>query len=107
MHTSLSLVSFASLLVSGINPVVSYGEPAAPEPKSQFRITIDTNKPDTAVSPLLYGIFFEDINRAADGGIYAEMIQNRSFEDSYEGFFSDWLTNFSKIASQESTPSCF
>lgn len=28
----------------------------------------------------LYGIFFEDINHAADGGLYAEMVQNRSFE---------------------------
>ena len=35
-----------------------------------------------AVSPMLYGIFFEEINRAGDGGLYAEMIQNRSFEDS-------------------------
>ena len=28
----------------------------------------------------LYGLFFEDINHAADGGLYAEMVQNRSFE---------------------------
>ena len=32
------------------------------------------------VSPLLYGIFFEDINYAGDGGLYAELIANRSFE---------------------------
>ena len=30
---------------------------------------------------MLYGIFYEDINHAADGGIYAELIRNRSFED--------------------------
>ena len=30
----------------------------------------------------LYGIFFEDINRAGDGGLYPEMLRNRSFEDS-------------------------
>ena len=30
----------------------------------------------------LYGIFFEDLNHAADGGLYAEMVQNRSFEFS-------------------------
>ena len=34
---------------------------------------------------MLYGIFFEEINRAGDGGIYAEMIQNRSFEDDRGG----------------------
>ena len=44
-------------------------------------ITIDLNKPGAQISPLLYGIFFEDINRSADGGLYAEMVQNRSFED--------------------------
>ncbi len=32
------------------------------------------------VSPTLYGLFFEDINHAADGGLYAELLQNRSFE---------------------------
>src|SRR5690349_23525983 len=32
------------------------------------------------ISPDLFGLFFEDINRAADGGLYAELVQNRSFE---------------------------
>lgn len=32
------------------------------------------------ISPELIGLFFEDINFAADGGLYAEMIENRSFE---------------------------
>jgi alpha-L-arabinofuranosidase len=44
------------------------------------RITIDLEHPGHAVSPLLHGIFFEDINYAADGGLYAELVQNRSFE---------------------------
>ena len=44
-------------------------------------ITIDMSKTTIRTSPLLYGIFFEEINRAGEGGIYAEMIQNRSFED--------------------------
>ncbi|MGV3721051.1 MAG: alpha-L-arabinofuranosidase C-terminal domain-containing protein [Actinomycetota bacterium] len=46
------------------------------------RLTVDLGQPGAAVSPLLYGIFFEEINRAGDGGVYAEMIQNRSFEDA-------------------------
>ena len=33
-----------------------------------------------AISPDLFGIFFEDLNSAADGGLYAELVQNRSFE---------------------------
>lgn len=36
----------------------------------------------TPAAPDLYGLFFEDINRAGDGGLYPEMIRNRAFEDS-------------------------
>ena len=43
----------------------------------------DFSAPKTEVSPSLYGIFFEDINYGADGGLYGELIQNRSFESSY------------------------
>jgi len=45
-------------------------------------IAVEVDKPGHAISPVLYGIFFEDINCSADGGIYAEMVRNRSFEDS-------------------------
>lgn len=44
------------------------------------KVTVDVNQPGHAVSPLLHGVFFEDINYAADGGLYAELVQNRSFE---------------------------
>ena len=49
--------------------------------KAQVTIDIDTQQRGPKVSPMLYGIFYEDINHAADGGIYAELIRNRSFED--------------------------
>ena len=45
-------------------------------------LTIDTSRPGHAISPTLWGIFFEDINLSADGGIYPELVRNRSFEDS-------------------------
>jgi alpha-L-arabinofuranosidase len=45
-------------------------------------LTIHLNQKGVAVSPTLYGAFFEDINRAGDGGLYAEMVQNRTFEDN-------------------------
>jgi len=48
---------------------------------AQSKLTIDLNNTGISVSPTLYGIFFEDINHAADGGLYAELIKNRSFED--------------------------
>ena len=41
---------------------------------------VNTNKLGAPVQPTMYGIFFEDINYAADGGLYAEMVKNRSFE---------------------------
>ena len=48
---------------------------------AQVTINVDASNPGIKVSPNLYGIFFEDINHAADGGLYAELISNRSFED--------------------------
>ena len=48
---------------------------------AQVTIHVDASNPGVKVSPNLYGIFFEDINHAADGGLYAELISNRSFED--------------------------
>ena len=49
---------------------------------AQSSITVNVNKPGIKVSPTLWGIFFEDINLSADGGLYAELVRNRSFEDS-------------------------
>lgn len=43
-------------------------------------IIVDVDKPTAAIQPAMWGIFFEDINFAADGGLYAEMVKNRSFE---------------------------
>lgn len=43
-------------------------------------LKVDASKSIAKVQPTMYGIFFEDINFAADGGIYAELVKNRSFE---------------------------
>ncbi|MDE6553359.1 MAG: carbohydrate binding domain-containing protein [Muribaculaceae bacterium] len=48
---------------------------------AQVVINIDANRRGPMISPTHYGIFYEDINHAADGGLYAELIRNRSFED--------------------------
>jgi alpha-L-arabinofuranosidase len=45
-------------------------------------IEIDAAAQGTPISPILYGIFFEEINHAGDGGLYAELVRNRSFEDA-------------------------
>ncbi len=43
-------------------------------------IVVTADKPTAAIQPTMWGIFFEDINLAADGGLYAELVKNRSFE---------------------------
>jgi alpha-L-arabinofuranosidase len=43
-------------------------------------LELDARTIKTTIQPTMYGIFFEDINFAADGGLYAEMLKNRSFE---------------------------
>ena len=64
-----TILSIASLLL------------AAAVPAAETTMTVHVDRPGVKISPTLYGIFFEEINRAGDGGIYAEMLQNRSFED--------------------------
>lgn len=53
-------------------------------------VVIQANKTGPVIQPTMYGVFFEDINFAADGGIYAELIKNRSFE------FADPLMGWDK-----------
>ena len=43
-------------------------------------IEVNTKKLGAPIQPTMYGLFFEDINYAADGGLYGELIKNRSFE---------------------------
>lgn len=50
--------------------------------QAQLSLDISPAKRGSAISPLHYGIFFEEINHAGDGGLYAELVRNRSFEDN-------------------------
>jgi len=43
-------------------------------------LIVDAGKPGAVIQPDMWGIFFEDINFGADGGIYAELVKNRSFD---------------------------
>ncbi len=51
-------------------------------------ITVNAKKAGAEIQPTMYGIFFEDINFAADGGLYAELLKNRSFE--FPDHFAGW-----------------
>lgn len=58
------------------------------------QLTVDAGKPGGIVQPTMYGIFFEDINFGADGGLYAEMVMNRNFE--FPNHLQGWNT-FGKV----------
>ena len=64
-----------SLLLSALLAVASVGTTSAQD------LTIDLLQKGNAVNDAMYGIFFEEINHAGDGGLYAEMVQNRGFEE--------------------------
>ena len=51
---------------------------------------INTKKVGAQIQPTMYGMFFEDINYAADGGLYGEKVKNRSFE--FPENFMGWQT---------------
>ena len=51
-------------------------------------LTIDMKRNGAPVQKTMYGLFIEDVNFAADGGLYAELIKNRSFDFPYP--FTGW-----------------
>jgi alpha-L-arabinofuranosidase len=70
-----TLLAFVSLAVAPL-ALVSQGQ------KDSVVINVDAAHPGAAISPQMFGIFFEDINFGADGGLYPELVKNRSFEFS-------------------------
>lgn len=71
--------------------------------ESDYLIKMDVDKIGSTIQPTMYGVFFEDINFGADGGLYAELIKNRSFEFEYP--FTGW-TPFGDV-SIRSDKACF
>jgi alpha-L-arabinofuranosidase len=73
------------LTASAVAMCVGLGASAA-----HNELTLQTNKLGAQIQPTMYGLFFEDINFAADGGLYAEMVKNRSFE--FPQSLQGWVT---------------
>jgi alpha-L-arabinofuranosidase len=59
---------------------------------ANVQLTIQAGHPGPQISPSMWGVFFEDINFGADGGLYAELVKNRSFE------FPDPLMGWIKLS---------
>lgn len=69
--------------------------------QKSYDATIDVSRPVAAIQPTMYGIFFEDINFGADGGLYAELVKNRSFE--FPQPFVGW-TPFGNVTVRNDAP---
>ena len=68
-HNLISKITLCGLLFTGI-----YAN------AQKTILEVDAAKTVAKIQPTMFGLFFEDINFAADGGLYAEMVKNRSFE---------------------------
>ena len=84
MNQQFTLIIFAVLLLR----LTGAEEPAS-------RITVQADRPGARINPAMWGVFFEDINFAADGGLYAELMKNRGFEfpDPWMGWHKITPTN--------------
>src|SRR2546423_2258692 len=79
----MSSRAFAAALAISVGLLSDLARSAdQPATKPSVTITVHVDRDGVKVSSTLYGVFFEEINRAAEGGLYAELVQNRSFEDS-------------------------
>src|ERR1700684_4234486 len=74
MNLKFQLSMFSTALLAALFAGIAPAALAAPA------ITIHADQPGAGINPAMWGIFFEDINFGADGGLYAELVKNRGFE---------------------------
>lgn len=77
---------FALVSVAGLMSVTGV------RAENSATVTIRADEPGAVISSNLFGAFFEEINFAGDGGLYAEMVRNRSFYDANHPEFWTLLT---------------
>jgi alpha-L-arabinofuranosidase len=90
MHTSRSTVA-ALLLVTAAG--LALGASARQTAPVSDVIAVNAAQPGATIAPTMFGVFFEDINFAADGGLYPERIKNRSFE--FDEPLTAWARRYS------------
>jgi len=83
LHQLLTVITTTSLASLALCPV------KAAEP---LHLNVQVDQPGARINPAMWGIFFEDINFGADGGLYAEMVKNRGFE------FPDAMMGWHKLS---------
>jgi len=83
MNNRSTLVSTV-LLWSALAVPVVYGQAPA-------TLNVEVNRPKAAASPMLYGLMTEEINYSYDGGLYAELVRNRTFRSDWSGILNWFL----------------
>jgi alpha-L-arabinofuranosidase len=78
------IAKIALLTIASALPAVCVAQPTT------VTLNIQLDKPAHAVSPTLYGLMTEEINYSYDGGLYAEMVRNRTFQDHGFGGVAHW-----------------
>lgn len=81
IDNAVGVMIHAKLTCGELEATQSFTSTVLPKEIAPYELTIHGRTEVLDISKTLYGLFYEDINNAADGGIYAEMIQNRSFEN--------------------------
>ena len=71
--TIIRNIFLSSILLCGVADTIA----------QSIKLTVNADKPVAPIQSTMWGIFFEDINFGADGGLYAELVKNRSFEFSH------------------------
>jgi alpha-N-arabinofuranosidase len=90
-----SATPVALLLIAAATPVLRGQAPAG--------LTVELNQRKASASPMLYGLMTEEINYSYDGGIYAELVRNRTFRSDWSGILNWFLFEKGK-ASAKLTP---
>jgi alpha-N-arabinofuranosidase len=83
MNHRSAIVSSAFLLTALAAPVLHGQTPAT--------LNVEVSRPKAAVSPMLYGLMTEEINYSYDGGLYAELVRNRTFRSDWSGILNWFL----------------
>src|SRR3954468_14252362 len=83
MNNRSAVVSAAFLLTVLAAPLVHGQAPAT--------LNVEVSRPKAAVSPTLYGLMTEEINYSYDGGLYAELVRNRTFRSDWSGILNWFL----------------
>jgi len=77
MNFAKKITFHACMATCGLLPLIAVAQ-------NKPKLTLNLKQPIAKVSPRLYGLMTEEINYSYDGGIYGELIRNRSFKDNHE-----------------------